>query len=58
MPLWWAGRIVCAVCDHRWAGVAPVESYDDEPATGLQCPRCRSTSGVPIDQDEEADEHD
>lgn len=34
------GECVCLACGHRWAGVAPVGTFE------LECPECGTKKGV------------
>lgn len=43
---WWQGFVICAVCDHRHVAVCPISRDEDEPANGMECPRCASMSCV------------
>lgn len=43
---WWWGTVICAVCDKTHAAVCPVDSLDEEPAPGQECPFCGSMSCV------------
>ena len=47
--VWRAGRCICGLCGHRWAGVVRLPRW-----WGLECPACGTAAGVCLEAGVEA----